>query len=68
MCTCPDTRCRVHWSVAAEGGWRVVTQDPGWGEIPMTFHPDDGEIARWVARGHNVPCDWIEPTSEPVSQ
>lgn len=59
---------RVHWSCHKIGGWRVIAPDPSWGNIPITFHPDDENVARWVASNHGVDCIWIEPSSEPVSQ
>ena len=62
QCTCPDPKCRVHWKVTVVGGWHVTAPDPSWGPMPMTFHPDDEDVARWVASNHGVDVVWVDPS------
>jgi len=64
-CTCPDPKCRWHWRVSQVGGWRVLGQDRNWGTIPMTFHPDDENLARWVGSNHGVDANWVAPNHIP---
>lgn len=54
---------RVNWNPAQVGGWRVVCTCE-LGPVPVTFHPDDEEVARWVAGNHKTTCTWVEPTEE----
>ena len=60
-CICPNPKCRWHWRMSVVGGWRVMTQDPSWGQIPMVFHPDDEDVARWVASNNGVDYTWVDP-------
>jgi hypothetical protein len=58
----------VDWNVEEVGGWRVIGHDPSWGDMTVTFPPDQEEVAKWVADNHNTTATWVEPTSETVSQ
>jgi len=58
-----NDRRSVNWSSKEIGCWRVLVQDPSWGEIPISLHPDNEDIARWVASNNGVDCIWIKPSN-----